>query len=274
VTTKENEKHELLIDAHVHLQGCFELSCFFDSAYQNFCHYVRPAGSGFSAVLLLSEVAGVQQFDRLKAICNSDKLDQQAELGSWRLFKTEDNAALEVRRENGDAMFIIAGRQIVTLEKLEVHALLTETLFADGEPLDETISKIKSDGALPVIPWGAGKWLGERGKVLMNFITSDMSNNVFLGDNGGRPFLWGTPRHFVDGRLKGMLVLPGSDSLPLAREVKRVGSFGFKMQGGLIGNQPASELKKRLFCDDLSVEPYGRLHSLIGFLKDQVSLRL
>jgi len=274
MSIENNGKLELLVDAHVHLQDCFDLSCFFDSAYQNFCSYVNSPDAGFSAVLLLSEVAGVQQFDRLKALCNKDKGGQQAELGSWRLFETQESAALEVRGEHGEEMFIVAGRQIVTLEKLEVHALLTETQFPDGATLAETIHQIKSDGALPVIPWGVGKWLGVRGKVLLDFIRSDMSDNVFLGDNGGRPALWGTPRHFVDGRLKGMSVLPGSDSLPLAREVERVGSFGFKMHGGIVSKHPVSELKNRLLCDDLKVEAYGRLRSTLGFLKDQVSLRL
>ncbi|MDH3355290.1 MAG: hypothetical protein OEL79_08765, partial [Chromatiales bacterium] len=82
------------------------------------------------------------------------------------------------------------------------------------------------------------------------------------------------PRHFVDGSLKGMSILPGSDSLPLAREVERVGSFGFKLYGEIIDNHPVSELKRRLLCDEPKVRAYGRLRSSLGFLKDQISLRV
>lgn len=52
----------------------------------------------------------------------------------------------------------MAGRQIVTAEKLEVLALGTDLDIDDGRPIREVLSLVTENGGLPVIPWGAGKW--------------------------------------------------------------------------------------------------------------------
>ncbi|VAX28315.1 hypothetical protein MNBD_NITROSPIRAE01-1579 [hydrothermal vent metagenome] len=262
-----------LVDAHVHMQRCFTWSHFFHSAYRNFQKSALSLTKDFSAVLLLSEVAGVQYFRDLLALSDKDQAGQTKLLGDWQVFKTEESCSLEVRRAQGESLFMIAGRQIVTQEKLEVLALLSDAQFKDGLALSQVVEEIRAAGAVPVVPWGVGKWLGQRGALLSKFIETG-PNNVFLGDNGGRPTFWKHSAHFKLAQDKGLLVLPGSDPLPLSSEVERVGSYGFHLPQKLSSRQPAAELKNHLFAKPKSLTAYGNLQSPLAFFKNQVSIRL
>ncbi len=264
----------VLVDAHVHMQRCFTWPHFFRSAYHNFQKAVPSLDKDFSAVLLLSEVSGVQYFNDLLVLSDKGESDQNKSLGEWRLFKTTESCSIEARNSEGASLFIIAGRQIVTREKLEVLALLTDAQFKDGLSLTQVVAEIKAANAISVLPWGVGKWLGQRGTVLTKFMETMPKSGVFLGDNGGRPVFWQNPAHFELARHKGIAILPGSDPLPLSREVERVGSYGFQLPHKLSSRQPAAELKERLFAQPESLTAYGNLQSPLNFLKNQVSLRL
>ena len=63
------------------------------------------------------------------------------------------------------------------------------------------VREARESGALVVIPWGAGKWLGRRGAVLSRYLRSVDDPGIFLGDNGGRPNAW-RPRHFGLGETR------------------------------------------------------------------------
>ncbi len=257
----------VLVDAHVHMQHCFTWSHFFRSAYRNFKKTASSLTKDFSAVLLLSEITGVQSFRDLLVLSDEDQATQNKSLGEWQLFKTGESCSLEVKRGQGESLFIIAGRQIITQEKLEVLALLSDAQFKDGLALSQVLKEISAAGALPVIPWGAGKWLGQRGTLLSKFIETEQKSEVFLGDNGGRPTFWKHPAHFKLAQNKGLLLLPGSDPLPLSSEVERVGSYGFHLPQKLSSRQPAAELKKRLLAKPHSLTAYGDF-------KNQISIRL
>ncbi|VAW88294.1 hypothetical protein MNBD_GAMMA16-667 [hydrothermal vent metagenome] len=266
----------ILVDAHVHIQDCFSFPQFFRCAYDNFKKQINSPGSDhFSAVLLLAEVVGTHSFKALRDLCDKGSVVVHDDVfGTWNLLKTAESYSLAVRSDKGESLLIVAGRQVVTEERLEVLALITDQHFPDNEPLCRTVERIKTDGAVAVIPWGAGKWLGHRGKILTTFIDSNSAKGTFIGDNGGRPMLWGVPEHFKQAQRRNLLVLPGSDPLPLANGIERVGSFGFRMSGRLSDHKPATELKKRLFSSQADVVPYGSLRPSFLFLKDQISLRL
>ncbi len=265
----------VLVDAHVHIQNGFSLPQFFRCAYDNFKKKENSLGSdNFSAVLLLAEVVGTHHFKSLRNLCDQESVVRDDLWGAWRLHKTAESASVEARSDQGESLFVVAGRQIVTQEKLEVLALVTDKHFPDNETLYQTVERIKMDDAVAVIPWGAGKWLGQRGRFLTDFIDSNSAKGTFIGDNGGRPTLWREPKHFKQARRQGLLVLPGSDPLPLVNAVERVGSFGFRMSECLSNHKPAADLKARLFSRNPNIIPYGSLRPSFSFLRDQIRLRL
>ncbi len=84
--------------------------------------------------------------------------------------QTSEENSLLCFNSNGHKIFFIAGRQIVTSEKLEVLALGLREDFKDNKPIEEVIDYIILKNALPVIPWGVGKWSGKRGAIVENLI--------------------------------------------------------------------------------------------------------
>ena len=261
----------ILVDAHVHLYECYDLSEFLTSARTNFSREAcrRKHNANFSAFLLLTDAANQNSFNRLTHYATSQK-----QVGNYLIKITPDkNTLLATHIIDDGRLYLVAGRQIVTAEKLEVLALFTNTNFKEGAPLAQTVKLIEKKGGIPVIPWGTGKWLGKRGKILTEFI-SKYQNNIFLGDNGGRPTFWPTPSHFKYARRIGMQILPGSDPLPFSTESKRAGSFGFTLNTSVNDKYPSENLKKALGKKDVVIKPYGKLESPLHFFRNQIAMQI
>jgi len=263
----------IIVDAHVHIQKCFDRVSIFDAAYENFCEYARKSGNTehFFGVLMLSEIAGTDEFKKLAAIVDST---EQNIGGSWRLKRCEEDCSITLSRNGVDRMLIISGRQIITAEKLEVLALGTRQVFKDGTPVSDLLKIVQEAGAIPVLPWGVGKWLGTRGKIISQLLASNAKHGLCLGDNGGRPVFWRNLSHFKQARTAGVPILPGSDPLPLSTEVSRIGSFGFTLSASISITHPARDIRRSLQAPNVEIKPYGQLQGPLRFLRNQVSIRL
>lgn len=265
----------IFIDSHVHIYGCFSLKAFLDSALTNFedeaC--LHTPGRTFSACLLLTEGARDNWFSRLKNFANKGlKIGNQAK-HQWVFHFTRESSSLLARRGGVQELYLMAGRQIITSEELEVLALITERQFEDGKPLKVVIECVKESGGIPVIPWGFGKWMGRRGKVLERRMKESSTHDCFLGDNGGRPSFLPRPTHFNLAESLGIKILPGSDPLPFASEFWRPGSFGFSVEGSITPNLPASDLKRILLNQKTSIRAYGKLEHPFRFCRNQIKMQ-
>lgn len=263
-----------LVDAHVHLHKCFPVDRVLTEANKNFSQVAgRLAGGAndFFGCLLLTEMQGESWF-----IDTRVRLEQSESirLGSWTLRATEERETLLATHVSGQTLGLFAGRQVVTEERLEVLALLTSETFPDGKPLLETINAIAATGGLPVLPWGVGKWIGQRGTLIDDLLQQESIPILCLGDNSGRPLGWRRPQRFALADQKGLPVLPGTDPLPIPTEVSRPGSFGFSFPGSLDMAHPAASLKSKLKSSPNSIKPFGRLESPWRFVSNQVILRL
>jgi hypothetical protein len=261
MTLQPSHTH-LIVDAHVHLHPCFDLAQFLDAALQNFQQQAQrqKLAQPWVGALLLAEVSGVHAF--------ADLASQQCELADWKICPTSEASSLRLNHVSGQSLLIAAGRQAVTQEGIEVLALMTEAEIADGLGLAETLDKAEKADALPVLPWGVGKWLGARGQLVRSQLQFS-APLPFVGDNGGRPSFWPLP-DFCKQRPQ----LPGSDPLPLAYEVKRPGSFGLVTEGDFNWAQPGESLKQILRSPQAPIEAYGNLQSPWRFVQNQSLLRL
>ncbi len=174
----------------------------------------------------------------------------------------------------GAELTIIAGRQIVTAEGIEVLALATTAKIEDGLSLATTTLAAAEQKAIVVLPWGAGKWLGSRGSLVDRMLDGG-AHAVFAGDNGGRPSFWPEPAAFRAARANGRPLLSGTDPLPLPGEEQRVGSFGFWLREALPADSPSRSLRERLLSATVdAVFPFGRPQRTLQFVKSQVQLRM
>lgn len=241
----------MLVDAHVHVHSCFSAEALFDGALRNFRRAASDLGhSEAVGCLMLAEMAGAHWFRRARQ---------------------EDESSLLVERGT-ERLVVVAGRQIVTRERLEVLALGRDADIPDGLPLSEALLRVRESGALPVLPWGFGKWWGRRGALVEETIARN-EGELYLGDNSGRLRLAGMPRLLREARERGLIVLPGTDPLPFPDQAGRAGSFGFVLEGPLDLRRPAEDLLRRVRTLREQPRTYGRGETLPGFLRNQASLQ-
>lgn len=265
-----------IVDAHVHIHDCFNVATLLNSAYENFRFEAlrHKDADEFTGMLLLTETSKHDFFTRLCSYADANK-PITAELSSaWHFFHTDEACSLLARSSGGQKLILIAGRQIVTKENLEVLALATRASFHDGTPIGHLIMAINQRDAIPVVPWGVGKWLGKRGKILQSLLTSVDRPAFFLGDNSGRPIFWPRPALFHMSERHSVKVLPGTDPLPLPSEASRCGSFGFAIRDLVSHEQPGADIKRLIKDGTVEIRPYGKLEKPLRFIRNQLQIRL
>jgi hypothetical protein len=258
----------VIVDAHVHVYPQFDAARLLFSAHENFARHIRAnhaADAAWQGVLMLSETHACDWFAQMHA-------KGATTLGGWRLQAADDEISLLATGPSQQRVHIVAGRQINTREGVEVLTLASTVRIADGAPLESTLKEGVGAGAVVVLPWGAGKWLGRRGELVARTL-QECRDRIFAGDNSGRPWIWPRPAIFAASEAQGRPVLPGTDPLPLAGCEKRVGSYGFVMRGALRELQPGLDLRERLF-NAAALQAFGKRESLGGFALNQMKLRL
>ena len=272
-----NSRSIILADAHVHLHNCFNISQVLNAAWNNFQRAAtRQTGNhSYIGVLFLTEIRSEQRFQELykKTSVSPDHIYSSDPLREWTIYGTQESVSLLAKDPDNNTIIILAGRQIVTQENLEVLALISDQQFEDGQSLPDTLTAITAAGGMPVLPWGVGKWLGRRGKLVRQLLESDITATVCLGDNSGRPIFWPRPDHFKTAECKGIKVLPGTDPLPLTTELNRPGQFGFEIEGTLDPAKPGKSMKNLLLDTNTTIKVYGNLENPIRFFHNQWMLR-
>ena len=259
-----------LIDSHVHIHNMYNLNIFFDSVFSNFAENANRLGGTnyWNALLLLTEMKNVNQFDKLS------NLNSVGENNEYKIEKTSENISLKITSHKGDTIYVIAGKQIIAEEKIEVLALCTNKEFAEQQSLPVTINRINEAGGIAVLPWGVGKWSGKRKKILENFMEEYKDEKFWLGDNSGRPYFWPEPNLFKIGNQSGHFVLPGTDALAIPSQIKKTGTYGFYVYNKIDGNTPTNTFKN--IITELKAPPkyFGSLEKVIPFFKNQITMQL
>lgn len=244
---------KVAVDGHVHLYSREPASLLrvLERAERNIAAHAPGCELG---ALILAESAGWDAFGLLRA---------QADGGAISL-TGEDNSLWA--RFGERRLLIVAGRQIVSAEKIEVLALGLAAQAADGRPLADLLIDLRDRSCLVVLPWGVGKWLGARGDMVREALMRNPG--VRLGDNAGRPAFWKAA--LLDRA--GGAVLAGVDPLPLPGAAERIGSFGSALELTLSPDRPAASLLAALRTAR-GLERFGRPENPIRFAADQIRLR-
>ncbi len=259
-----------LVDGHVHYYPSFDRDRFFDSALANFRRAACTSGTRpeYAGWLLFAESAGMHYFRTFR-----DAVGQAAG-GAWTFQRTDEAESLVARCDVDAKLLLIAGRQIITAEGLEVLALCCDAEVEDGQPLATVVGAANRLGAIVVLPWAFGKWWFRRGDLVDRFVKSAEPPRIFLGDNGGRARLGPRPRPFRAAESRGIAILPGSDPFPLNYDVKRIGKYGFAIEGTIERPRPAAGLKHLLRHGAGPPSAYGCPIGIIGFCLNQLLIRL
>lgn len=242
------------VDAHVHIYPGWRAGDVFDAAAAN-----MGLRSGDVGALLLTETAGVDAFGGL-----------EGSAGGWAVEETGEDVSRRLVRGDGARMLLVAGRQIVAAEGIEIHGFGTRGAIPDGRPAREVLAALADEGVLTCLPWGVGKWSGARG-ALVRALIGDGPAGMALADSGVRPGLWPRPALLAAAEAAGRAVLAGSDPLPVPGGWARAGGYGVRVAAGIDGPAPFAALAAAL----TGAPPrFGRLERTGAFLANQVAMQI
>ena len=263
-----------LVDAHVHLHGCYRPELFFCAAAANLSAAGRQLrlGSPPPLYLVMTECASDRVFDELHAAARGTASSSFG-LGRWTVSATDEEESLCVSSPDAQ-LYVIGGRQVACREGLEVLLLGTREQVPDGRSIHEVL-EFAAQRALPrVIPWGAGKWFFSRGRLLTELVRVYGSPLFFLGDEGGRPWFWPYPRHFAQAAPFGVRDLPGTDPLPFPWDVDKVGRMGIALDLEFEARRPWHSLREALANPAADLRRFATLEGTVRFVQNQAGMQL
>ena len=270
VDDTEDLQMNILVDAHVNVYGCYSLPEFLNSAVKNFSAAATELTINHTParVLLLTESSNEDYFAKFVLWAKNERAQDE-----WRFELTDEPESIVALNRNGDKLYLLAGRQIRTGEDLEVLVACTHQRIADNKNIADTVAEAADSNSVVILPWGFGKWMGHRARIIDELIENLQHQPVHLGDNSGRVPLVGEPPQFRRIRKQGKFVLRGTDPLPFAGQEKRIGRFGFLVHGDFDPSRPAFSIRQLLHQLEVRPIPYGRLERIMPFVRHQVLLQ-
>ena len=248
-------------DTHVHCYEFDEFELLLDSAYENLSRQALSDGqteeTGF--VLFFTDGKTDKTWGKILQSVSSPANDS-----NWVLCQHQHSKLIQAIR-GGNTLVLAPARQLVSREGLEFLLLGCDLDIEDGADASEIIEN--NQQFVVICPWGVGKWLGVRGKILSELIAG-LGEKFLLGDNACRPGFWNKITHFNETENP---VLNGSDPLPLNGEYARVGRFGLSFDLGE-DNLKLENVLQKLNSADVEKQNFGQLMSFISFVKSRWGL--
>jgi hypothetical protein len=261
--SSEERVHRFPVDAHVHFHYPERVAPTLDRAVANLAA-VAGRDRGLIGALLLAEAAQERVFRTLRS----------GHAGAWQFESDATEPASLLAESSERRVLIVCGRQIRCRNGLEVLALGTETEFPEGVDLADAVRRVRGEGAVAVVPWGFGKWVGTRGARVRQLFESDRSGDLYIGDNGGRLASLGLPHLVTEGERLGHRILPGSDPFPFGADHRRVGAFGFIASIPGEGAVTWTTLRAWLDAQAGSPEAFGRALGTVRFTINQLGIQI
>ena len=253
----------IFIDAHAHLYDCFNPAAALRAAATHLTpHGADPAHP--IRACALTEAADCRFFQRLE---NGDlQLSNDWKITSRHPF------SLELAAPDGAPLWLIAGRQIKTAERLELSALFFHNIIPDGTPIRDALHRILDANGVPCLNWALGKWLFQRGRLVEELI-AEQAAHLLLCDSSMRPIGWPEPRAFAVADLLGVPRLAGSDPLPCPLDETRIGTCGTAIDAPFDPLRPDPSFRQALFAGKETMHRIGRRSSILLALKRQRAYR-
>ncbi len=206
----------LHLDAHAHVYPAYDVPRFLRAALD---HMPRTAPTDLRALCLAerSDCAFFQALAHDEVRLPGDR---------WRIVAWDPDGGVKLRHlpDHRD-LWIIAGRQVVSAERIEVCCLCRDAALADGRPARDLVRAILEAGGLPALDWAPGKWLFGRGRLVRRLVAEFPPAQLALVDTSLRFTGWPAPRLYARARREKRAVLAGSDPLPFAGEEDVAGSY-------------------------------------------------
>lgn len=226
-------------DTHVHVYPCHDLDTALSTGLRNLDRLAGPhRPDQLVRMLFLTERQDCRVFRELVQGHTRFRDPRFTLEGPF------ESAALRVHLDDQPALYLFAGRQVVTCERVEVLALTTDDVIPDGQPLPAVLQRIRACGGIPVLSWAPGKWFFKRGRLVRQVLTTCRPGDLLVGDTTLRPTVWPEPRLLRKAAKRGIRVVAGSDPLPFPGEEACVGQYGIVGEALFDPERPVSSARE------------------------------
>ena len=234
----------ILADTHVHFYPFYDYERAFNAAFDNLATLSPVSSDEKELVLFLTERYDCNFFKEL----SSDTF----QIDGFKI-EVRDEVVFVSRESDSTEIAVVAGRQLVSKEKIEVLALSSDISIEDGLPLRDLISEVSKTDAIPVLNWSPGKWMFSRGAVVKDVVENSEAGSFLLADVAMRPKGFPRPKLLSLGLKRGFKLIAGSDPLPLEGEESEIGRYGVTYSGELQKSAYVAGLRKLLWQEDASI---------------------
>lgn len=215
----------LALDTHVHIYPTFDPASALDSAWLNLTQIIRDhhLENAVPAFIWSRFARETDLYQLLTA--------HAAECGGWYADPAETTSVgFWAQHTDGKRLFIFLGSQLVSQEGLEVLLAGAYEAHFQGKPVADIITHY-GNTHLVILPWGVGKWMGQRGRLVEELVCGTLNGKFVLGDNSSRPAFWSPIRAFIKAeRNQHKKVCPGTDPLPIKGQEQRIGQSGIVLE--------------------------------------------
>lgn len=242
----------LLADTHGHLGARHDARRLLHGARDRLNVLARASGAqDYRLILCLLDRAGAPGLDALSASAHRD--------GFESVPCPADPEAVRIRFPDGEPdLWVCAGRQVATAERLELLILGRRPAVPDGLSLRETLAALRDSGAgVLILPWGFGKWTGRRAGLLRALLAEAPPDSLLLGDSSLRPRGFPEDRLLALGRSRGFRITAGSDPLPPAGEESSAGTYASEFDADWEDERPVISLVRALADPRIPLETAG-----------------
>ena len=205
----------IALDTHVHLYPSYDLAVALSAAQQNLGDLAQEVGL---RVLCLTERNGQTFF--------ADLAGGRIRPTGWSVSPGASENLLHARAADGRSLAVLAGRQIIAAERIEVLALGRDLRLSDGLPARDILEHVRASGAIAVLPWGLGKWLGARGRLVGHLLANAQPGELAVADTFLLPGCLPRPPLLRRAAARGLRALAGTDPLNRAGEERLIGRYG------------------------------------------------
>jgi hypothetical protein len=254
----------LLIDGHIHVYNHYDLSFSIYQSIENLQRSARPVGD-WVPIWLLAERSDCHFFDE---VVHSDRTGLKIE-------PHQSEPCLIVKENDKPILYIMAGRQIVSTDGLEVISVATKEFIPDRtKSTMQIVEQLAKNGGISIINWAPGKWFFSRGKVVQQLIEHFSPKELLVGDTTLRMSLWPMPKLMKQAAAKGFKIIAGSDPLPFKKEERMMGQYGFRIFGDFEVNTPATSLVHLLKDSSVPIHLIGKRNTVPKFVIRQTKIML
>ncbi|HEY5998242.1 MAG TPA: hypothetical protein VI078_02955 [bacterium] len=225
----------LIADTHLHLYPCYDFAAAISALATNLPRHGEGVRAGFFAE---------------RRDCHAFAAIREGSLAlapGPRSFRPLAEPGAVVLLESGvPAVYLFAGRQIVTSERIEVLALTVDLDIVEGLPAATVVDAVLEAGGVPVLGWSPGKWWFARGALIRSLLDGRRRGDILLGDTALRPAGAPEPSLMREARRRGIPVVAGTDPLPFAGEERLLGTYATVMEGPFDADRPLESARRLL----------------------------